>query len=122
MEIVMENPELEWVQKSGKNCLKFTFQESFRASEAGPAIDKWREALAAKPQERIVHIWDCLQMKDYEQQARTMWSEACKDLKDQIDVIWVITNSLIIKMGATVISVFTSLNIKVVKSENDIRI
>ena len=119
----MDNPKIEWVQKSGKNCLKFTFQESFKEQDAKAAIDKWREALATRPpQERIVHIWDCLGMKDYDQSARTKWSETCKDLKDQIDVIWVITNSLLIKMGATVISVFTSLNIKVVSSEADIRL
>ena len=118
----MDNPKIEWIQKSGKNCLKFTFQESFGEQDAKTAIEKWREALATKPQERIVHIWDCLAMKDYEQQARAMWSDTCKDLKDQIDVIWVITNSLLIKMGATVISVFTSLNIKVVSSEADVRL
>ena len=118
----MENPRMEWIQKSGKSCLKFTFQGSFKEQDAQAAIAKWREALATKPGERIIHIWDCLAMKDYEQQARTMWSETCKDLKDQIDVIWVVTNSLLIKMGATVISVFTSMNIRVVSSEEDIRI
>lgn len=118
----MDNPIIEWVQKSGKNCLRFTFQESFKEQDAKTAIQKWCEALATRPEERIVHIWDCLSMKDYDQPARTMWSEACKDLKNQIDVIWVITNSLLIKMGATVISVFTSLNIKVVSSEADIRL
>ena len=118
----MDNPKIEWVQKSGKNCLKFTFEKSFKLHDAQEGIKEWREALATRPQERIVHIWNCLAMKDYDQPARTMWSEACKELKDQIDVIWVITNSLLIKMGATVISVFTSLNIKVVSSEADIRL
>ena len=118
----MSNPKIEWAQKSGKNCLKFTFQESFGEQDAESAIREWRETLATKPQERIVHIWDCLAMKDYDQQARAMWSETCKELKDQIDTIWVITNSLLIKMGATVISVFTSLNIRVVSSEDDIRL
>ncbi len=118
----MDNPKMEWVRKEGRDCLKFTFQESFREQDAQAAIDKWRAELATKPQERVVHIWDCLRMKDYEQQARSMWSEACKDLKGQIDVIWVVTNSLLIKMGATVISVFTSLNIRVVSSETDIRL
>lgn len=118
----MDNPNIEWIQKSGKNCLKFTFQESFKEQDAKAAIERWHEELATKPQEGIVHIWDCLAMKDYDQQARKMWSETCKDLKDQIDIIWVITNSLLIKMGATVISVFTSLNIKVVSSEADIRL
>ncbi|GAB4338948.1 MAG: hypothetical protein Kow0089_11330 [Desulfobulbaceae bacterium] len=118
----MDNPKIEWVRKGGRDCLKFTFQGSFRQQDAQPAIDKWREALASRPGERVVHIWDCLDMKDYEQEARTLWSEACKDLKDRIDVIWVVTRSMLIKMGATVISVFTSLNIKVVRSENDIRV
>lgn len=118
----MENPRMEWVQKSGKSCLKFTFQGSFGEQDAKTAIAKWRQELATRPGERIIHIWDCLAMKDYEQQARAMWSETCKELKDQIDVIWVVTNSLLIKMGATVISVFTSLNIRVVSSEEDIRL
>jgi len=118
----MDNPQIEWIQKAGKNCLKFTFQQSFKEQDAQAAIERWRAALATRPQERIVHIWDCLGMKDYDQSARTMWSDACKELKGQIDVIWVVTNSLLIKMGATVISVFTSLNIRVVSSEADIRI
>ena len=118
----MSNPKIEWIQKSGKTCLKFTFQESFGAQDAQSAVEQWREALKTKPGERIIHIWDCLGMKDYEQQARTMWSETCKELGDQIDTIWVVTTSLLIKMGATVISVFTSLNIRVVSSEDDIRI
>lgn len=118
----MSKPKIEWVQRSGKNCLKFTFQESFGPEDAKSGILDWREALKTKPGERIVHIWDCLAMKDYDQQARTLWSETCKELGDQIGTIWVITNSLLIKMGATVISVFTSLNIKVVSSEDDIRV
>ena len=30
----MSNPKIEWIQKSGKTCLKFTFQESFGAQDA----------------------------------------------------------------------------------------
>ena len=118
----MDNPKMEWVQKSGKTCLKFTFHGNFKEQDAELATAQWRKELACRPRERIVHIWDCLDMKDYEQPARILWSDTCKNLKNQIDVIWVITNSILIKMGATVISVFTSLNIKVVKSETDIRL
>lgn len=118
----MSNPKIEWTEKGGKTCLKFIFQESFGTEDAKTAVQQWRDTLKQKPGERIVHIWDCLAMKDYEQQARTLWSETCKELGNQIDTIWVVTNSLLIKMGATVISVFTSLNIKVVSSEDDIRV
>ena len=118
----MSKPTIKWIERGGKSCLKFTFQESFVANDAESAITEWRDALKTKPGERIVHIWDCLAMKDYEQQARTAWSEACKEFSGQIDRIWVVTNSLLIKMGATVISVFSSLNISVVKSEDDIKL
>lgn len=102
--------------------MKFTFKGNFSEQDARTAVENWRQTFAAKPQDKIILIWDCLEMHDYDQQARTLWQNACKELKSQIDVIWVLTNSILIRMGASVISVFTSLKIKVVSSENDIQI
>lgn len=118
----MENPSIDWMNKSGKECLKFTFTGKFSQADAGPALEKWRQAFSARPGEKITLIWDCLNMEDYDHEARTVWQNACKELKDQIDVIWVITNSLLIRMGASVISVFTSLKIKVVGTEEEIQV
>jgi hypothetical protein len=116
----MENPTMEWVRKSGKDCLKFTFKGKFMDQDAAGATEKWRQAFASRKQEKIILIWDCLDMQDYDQHARTLWQNTCKELKDQISIIWVMTNSILIRMGASVISVFTSLKIKVVSSEKDI--
>jgi len=118
----MENPNIEWVQKSGKDCLKFTFTGKFTVLNATTASGKWREAFDSKPADKINLIWDCLEMDDYDHEARTVWQNLCKEYKDQIETIWVMTNSILIRMGASVISVFTSLKIKVVSTENDIRI
>ena len=117
----MENPKIEWTQKSGKNCLKFTFFGKFTEQDARTALDKWKQAFSANPQDKTVLIWDCLKMTDYDHEARTIWQNACKEMKGQIDAIWVLTNSILIRMGASVISVFTSLKIKVVSSEQEIR-
>lgn len=118
----MDNPQIEWTNKSGKQCLRFTFSGKFTEQDAVPALEKWRQSFASKPGERIPMIWDCLNMNDYDYEARTLWQNACKEMKDQIDSIWVMTNSLLIRMGASVISVFSSLRIKVVDSEEDIKL
>jgi len=116
----MDNPSIEWINKSGKDCLIFTFSGKFSDQDAITATEKWRQIFASRKQEKIILIWNCLDMHDYDQQARTLWVNACQEMKDQISFIWLITNSLLIRMGASVISVFTSLKIKVVSTEKDI--
>ena len=118
----MENPKMEWVVKSGKECLKSTFTGNFTEQNARTAADKLREAFNSRPTGRIILIWDCLEMNDYDHEARTIWQNLCKEYKDRIETIWVMTNSILIRMGASVISVFTSLKIKVVANENEIKI
>lgn len=116
----MDNPRIEWIQKSGEICLKFTFQGNFSKQDAGDAIIRWREALANHSRKRIVHIWDCHDMNDYDQEARRLWIDTCKELRLQIDTIWLISTSLLISMGAKIISLMTYLEIRVVPSEKDI--
>lgn len=118
----MKNPEIEWIQKGGKKCLQFIFHGKLSEEDARSAVEKWRQTFSSSSQEKIILIWDCQKMSDYDQQARTLWQNTCKEMKDRIEVIWVITNSILIRMGASVISVFTSLKIKVVNSENEIQI
>ena len=117
----MDNPTIEWVYKSGVLCLKFTFTEDFSENDAKNASIQWQEALAARPHERIIHIWDCLEMTDYDQEAKKIWIEKCKALRLQIDTIWLISDSLLINMGARIISLMTYLDIRVVQSEQKIR-
>lgn len=118
----MDNPTIEWVHKSGEHCLKFIFQGNFTEHEATIATPRWREALSSKPHERIIHIWDCLDMDDYDQEAKKIWIENCKKFRGQIDTIWLISDSMLINMGAKIISLVTYLNIRTVKSEADIRL
>ena len=61
-------------------------------------------------------------MDDYDQEAKRMWIDACKELRLQIDTIWLISDSLLIHMGAKIISLMTHLEIRVVRSETDIHV
>ncbi len=116
------NPKIEWIQKSEKPCLKFTFTEMLTEEDAEIAIFKWREEFQSKKEESIILIWDCKKMKGYETAARIRWAEALKEMKSQIDKIWLISDSVITKMGASAMGLFSSINIKVVQSESEIKI
>jgi len=115
------NLNIDWIEKSGKPCLKFTFGQNLTEKDAGEAIVEWRKAFQSKMGQAIVLIWDCREMKGYESAARVNWQSALKEMKSQIDTIWLITESNFIKMGASVMSMFSSLEIKVVSSEDEIK-
>lgn len=117
-----ENPRIEWSEKSGRQCLKFTFGERLTAKDAEVAVEEWREAFRSKTEESIILIWDCRKMKGYESDARAKWTNALKEMKPRIDTIWLISDSTLIRMGASVMSMLSSLNIKPISSENEIAI
>ena len=116
----MDNRTIEWIHKSDELCLRFTFKGNFSEHEAICATPQWREALSSRPYERIIHIWDCRDMDDYDQEAKKIWIENCKKFRGQIDSIWLISNSMLINMGAKIISLVTYLDVRTVKSEADI--
>jgi phosphopantetheine adenylyltransferase len=60
-------------------------------------------------------------MGGYDTEARLQWQKTLKELENQIDTVWLITQSSLIKMGASVMSLFTKLKIQVVRSESEIR-
>lgn len=117
-----ENPKIEWTQKFGKPCLKFTFTKMLTEEDAEIAIFKWKEEFQSKKEESIILIWDCKKMNGYETAARIRWTEAMKDMKSQIDKIWLISDSVITRMGASAMSLFSSINIKTVHSESEVKI
>jgi len=114
------NPKIEWCKIKGRKCLKFTFEGVLTGIEAEKAIVIWKEEFEKQKGGKVVIIWHCLKMKDYEPAARVIWQKTIKELKSQIDSIWLVTDSLIIKTGATIMSIFTSFDTRVVGSEDEI--
>ena len=112
--------KIEWSQKSGKKFLRFVFGETLTIKEAEIAIKEWKEIFKHQVNESIVLIWDCRKMKGYDSDARTKWTGALKEMKSQIDMIWLITESTIIRMGASVMGMLSTINIKPIRSESEI--
>ena len=117
-----DNPRIEWMKKSGKEYLNFTFKEKLTEQDARVTIEKWRKAFQSRSGEKIILVWDCMIMRGYENEARIQWQNALKEMKEQIASICLVTRSNLIQVGASVISVFTSLEIKTVGSVDEIDI
>ena len=118
----MENPKIELQQNSSKKCLKFTFEQRLTEQDAKSAIESWQNAFSSNPNDKFIMIWDCIKMTGYDSGARIIWQDALKKMKNQIECIWLITNSSLIKMGASVMSVFASYPLIVVGSEQEIKL
>ncbi len=118
----MENPKIEWMKTERQKCLKFTFFDKLTEDGAVAGIKKWKNYFAEYPDDKITLIWDCLNMSGYDPAARSQWQTTIKEMKNQMDTIWLITNSVLIRMGASAMSVFASFKIKVVTSEKEINL
>ncbi len=116
----MPVPEIEFSEKFGKNYLKFTFYSKLKKDEAAEAIKIWDEYFWKNSDQKIIIIWQCLKITGYEKGAREIWQKALKKMSDRIEEIWVITNSSVIRMGASLISLFVEYPIKIVSTENEI--
>ena len=114
------NPKIAWQEKAGKRCLHFTFSGRLTEQDATSAIQAWRSAFAARMGEPVTLIWDCREMTGYDTAARIQWQQTLKELGGQIESIWLISSSRMIRMGASVMALFSSLNIRPVDSEDSI--
>ena len=109
------SPRVEWVARGNRRCLEFWFDAHLSSIGAERAIEAWRAAFESRPNERITVVWHCLKMKGYDTEARSQWTATLKDLKGQIESIWLVTDSKFIRMGATVMGMLSSLDIQTVK-------
>jgi len=115
-----KNPKIEWSKISGKECLKFTFDENLTVDEASVAIAEWKNLFREKTDKPVSIIWDCRKMRRYEQGARVRWVEALNEMKGDIESIWLISDNLYIKFGASIMSTFTSIKINTISSNDEI--
>jgi len=114
------SPMVEWDEKKGGNFLKFTFGEQLTERDADFAILKWKQIFQQNKDTCISLIWDCTKMKKYESGARQKWTNTLFELKPQIGSIWLISESVMIRMGASVMGMATSINIKPVANESEV--
>jgi len=117
----LNNLEVELVTFKNEDCLKFTFTGHFTIEDAKYGVREWKELFASAGDQKIIVIWDSKLMTGFDNKARVIWQQAIKELKKQIDCVWLISDSKIIRSGAKIMSAFTSFKMKVVKDEDKIK-
>ncbi len=100
-----------------KEFIKFTFNGILTHKAAKEAALVWREMFKQMGGQKANLVFDCLQMSNYEPMARSQWQALIVEHKSQINEIWVLTDSKLIKAGAAIMGVFTSFPIKTASSE-----
>ncbi|MBT34059.1 MAG: hypothetical protein CMO01_30720 [Thalassobius sp.] len=111
---------IEWKNIDNQICLYFTFKGMFTYESSLKSVEEWKSRFSDKEQLKFIVVWNCLEMTGYEPGARMLWQKTLQDLKSQIEVIWLISNSSLIKAGAKILSLSTSYNVKTVSSEAEI--
>ena len=111
---------IEWKNINNNICLFFKFHGVFSHETSLKGVEEWMQRFAEKDKLKFIIVWDCINMNGYEPKARIVWQHALKELQKQIDTIWLISDSSIIRTGAKIISLATSFEIKPVSKEADI--
>ncbi len=114
------NPIAERIVINGKECIRFTFNEVLTSLEAASFVTEWKRSFEEDFDEKVTIIWQCLDMKNDKTEARLIFQNALKDVKDKIETIWLVTDSILIQAEAEIISFFASYKIHLVKSEEEL--
>jgi hypothetical protein len=122
MEQDIKSLDIEVCDLSQGDCLNFIFVGEFKEKDALEAIEEWKSMFKDLEGTKVSLVWDCLNMTGFENGARVAWQKAMKEMRDQIDTVWLITTSSIIKAGAKLISTFTKFKIKVVKTREEVMV
>lgn len=112
--------DISFNPKYGKRCLHFSFKGKFSKEASFLCSKAWSEEFDKNPDKQYVHIWDCEQMTDFDFDAKDVWLEMLFKYKYQIESVWLASNSLFIRGAARVMSKFSSLNLKIYRSIEEI--
>ncbi|NBW35494.1 MAG: hypothetical protein EBR30_10845 [Cytophagia bacterium] len=120
MEILQQKNGIEQLRRAGKDFLRFTFDGVLTQKEAIALCNVWRKYCYDQPDIRFIIVFNATKMINYEPQARIIFQKSIKELQDNVEKIWVVTDSKIILGGASIMSLVIGIPIRAVRSEEQI--
>jgi hypothetical protein len=111
---------IEYKNISGKECLFFKFGEHLTENSAKAAVARWKSEFNKYPEKKIVLVWECLEMKGYDKEARTIWQDTMSEYKKRIECIYIITRSSLISAGAHFMGIFVGIKMTGITSIADL--
>lgn len=98
------------------NCMYFQFKGTFDKEASEKATRVWMKEFESNSHKKYKHIWDCTQMKDFHFDAKNSWSETLTKYESRIEVIYVVSESIVIRGAARLMTKFSKYNLKVFKT------
>lgn len=111
------------IRKIANNtCIFFTFKGILTDVVADEILLKSKNILPERgPENDLCIICDCVHMRNYEAVARIKFQNFILTHKNQIKVLWIITQNKVIQIGAQIMAAFLPVPIKVVGSIQEIK-
>ena len=112
---------VRWERFGEHRCLVVAFTGRLEVDEARTKMASIRAALVGV-QEPVAMVWDAAGMTGYDGEARKFWQEGLEELRPRIRAIHLISESKLIRMGASVVGMFLGLEITSWPSREAVRI
>ena len=112
---------VQWQTIEGQPCLFVDFEGHLDREGAQERLEAIDAALAER-EGPIVMIWEASEMSGYDKDARTLWQEHLVRTKPRLKAIHLVTNSFVIRMGASVVSMFMRYPIRTWASMDAVRL
>jgi hypothetical protein len=61
-------------------------------------------------------------MSGYDNPAAMLWQKTLRELKSQVECVWLISSSSLIRMGASMVNFMIGVKVQTVKNENEIKL
>jgi hypothetical protein len=104
------NPAIEWRRAGGRRCLVLKFVGQFSEHDAREAVDAV-ESMIDENQGGLTMVWDCTEMGGYDTAAREIWQSYMARLKPNLDVVNLVSKSIMIRTGAMIVGTFAGIKI-----------
>lgn len=105
---------------SGHNVLEFTFKGHFTEMASKRGGEFWSQVFDEDPSRNFELIWDCTDMSGFDPKARKEWYNCIQSYKHRIDLVHVVSKSLIIRGAAKVMMEYFRIKSNMVRSYDEI--
>jgi len=104
------NPNIEWCDIKSRRCLVLHFDGHLSEDNAQNAVRKITSMLGSSS-DKVVMVWECTRMTDYDSGAREAWQKFIKAIKARLEAIHLVSDHLLIRVGAATVGVFAGIKI-----------
>jgi hypothetical protein len=98
-------------QIAGVRCIVHVFCDHLTEEDALERLRHQRDIMSTF-RDKVTFVWDCRKMTGYDSAARRRWQEALRLDSERIVEAWVVSESVLIRMGASVIGLLAQFPVR----------